>query len=65
LGWSSNFVGFESGQRKQSVKFLQNKVYNTTQLNTSPPTATHCPYILYVYGYFRKGGKGWGRSERR
>jgi hypothetical protein len=34
LGWCSNFVGSESGQ-KQSVKLLQNMVYNTTQ---HPPT---------------------------
>jgi hypothetical protein len=48
LGWGSNFVGSESGQ-KQSVKLLQNMA--TTQLN--PPT--HCLYILYVY--FGKGGR--------
>jgi hypothetical protein len=29
LGWCSNFVGSKSGQ-KQSVKLLQNMVYNTT-----------------------------------
>jgi hypothetical protein len=44
----------ESGQ-KQSVKLLQNMVYNTTQ-HHHPPTATHCMYLLYVY--LGKGGKG-------
>ncbi len=34
LGWCSNFVGSKSGQT-QSVKLLQNTVYNTTQ---HPPT---------------------------
>jgi hypothetical protein len=58
-GWGSKFVGSESGQ-KQSVKFLQNMVYNTTQ-HLPPPKATHCLYILYVY--FGKG-EGWGRLER-
>jgi hypothetical protein len=29
FGWGSNFVGFES--QKQSVKLLQNMVYNTSQ----------------------------------
>ncbi len=32
--WSSNFVGSESGQ-KQSVKLLQNLVFNTTQHHTT------------------------------
>jgi hypothetical protein len=42
LGWCSNFVGSESGQ-KQSVKLLQNMVYNTTQ--ASPPQPhTVCKY---------------------
>jgi hypothetical protein len=54
-------LGSESGQR-QSVKLLQNMVYNTTQHPHPLPTATRCLYILYVY--FRKGG-GTGRSERR
>jgi hypothetical protein len=42
LGWSSNFVG--SGQ-KQSVKFLQNMVTNTTQHPPSPPPS----HTLSVY----------------
>jgi hypothetical protein len=45
LGWSSNFVGSESGQI-QSVKLLQNMVSNTTQ-HPQPLPATHRLYILY------------------
>ncbi len=44
----SNFVGSESGQ-KQSVKLLQNMVYNTTQhplTLTLTPTTTHSLYVL-------------------
>jgi hypothetical protein len=52
LGWCSNFVGSESGH-KQSVKLLQNMVYNTPQL---PPHR----HILYVYF-----GKGGGMGEVR
>ncbi len=58
LGWCSNFVGSESGQ-KESVKLLQNMVYNTAQ-HPPPPTATHCFYILYVYF-----GKAQGVGEVR
>jgi hypothetical protein len=36
LGWFSNFVGSESGQ-KQSVKLLQDMVYDTTQHPRPPP----------------------------
>ncbi len=43
LGWCSNFVGSESGQ-KQSVKLLQNMVYSTIQ--HPPPSHTHC-LIIY------------------
>jgi hypothetical protein len=42
LGWCSNFVGSESGQ-KQSVKLLQNMVYSTIQ---HPRPQSH---TLYVY----------------
>jgi hypothetical protein len=55
FGWCSNFVGSEFGQ-KQSVKLLQNMVYNTPQHPPPPPTVTHCLW---------EGGEGWGRSERR
>jgi hypothetical protein len=46
LGWRSNFVGSESGQ-KQSDKLLHNMVYNKTQDShpLPPPTATQCLYI--------------------
>jgi hypothetical protein len=54
LGWCSNFIGSETGQ-KQSVK--QNMVYNTTQ--HPPLTVTHCLFILYVYV-----GKGGGVREK-
>ncbi len=39
LGWSSNFVGSESGQI-QSVKLLQNIVSNKTQHPQPPPSHT-------------------------
>jgi hypothetical protein len=58
LGWSSNFVGSESG-RKQSVKKNSCRIWFTftTQRNTPhPSTATHC---LYLYVYFgKRGGVG-------
>jgi hypothetical protein len=43
LGWSSNFVGSESGQI-QSVKLLQNKVSNRTQ--QPPPRQPHTVYSV-------------------
>ncbi len=57
LGWCSNFVGSESGQ-KQSVKLQQNMVYSTIQ--HPHPSHTHCPYIQCTFSL----GRG-GRSERR
>jgi hypothetical protein len=60
LGWCSNFVGPESGQ-KQSVKLLQNMVYNTTQhphlLPPQPPTV--CIYCAFL------GRGGGGQREGR
>jgi hypothetical protein len=50
LGWCSNFVGCESGQ-KQSVELLQNMVYNTTQ---HPPTP-----------HSHRGRGGGGQREGR
>ncbi len=47
LEWLINFVGYEFGQ-KQSVKRLQNMVYNTTQHPPPllpPPPATHYLHI--------------------
>jgi hypothetical protein len=55
LGWSSNFVGFDSGQI-QSAKLLKNMA---SGLNTPiPPSHTHCQYILYF-----DTGKGGGGDE--
>jgi hypothetical protein len=53
LGWCSNFVGSESGQ-KQSVKLLHNMVSNTTN-NPHPLPATYCLYILY-FDFWKGGG---------
>jgi hypothetical protein len=56
LGWSSNFIGSESGQ---GVKLMQIMVSNRTQ---HPPThflAAHCLYILYF-----DTGKGGGVNQR-
>jgi hypothetical protein len=55
LGWCSNFVGSESGQ-KQSVKLLQNMVYNTTQHLTPPPPS----HTLSVYSLLWEGGRDGG-----
>jgi hypothetical protein len=51
LGWCSNFVGPESSQ-KQSVKLLQNMVYNTTQ---RPPPHSQT-LSLYTVGLLWEGG---------
>jgi hypothetical protein len=60
LGWCSNFVDSESGQ-KQSVKLLQN-LCSTTQVNT-PLTSPHS-HTLSVYTvqciYLGKEGRGGG-----
>jgi hypothetical protein len=63
LGWCSNFIGSESYQ-KQSVKLLQNMVYNTTQHLHPPPPQPHTVCILYVY-FGRGGGGGGGQREGR
>ncbi len=59
LGWSSNFVGSESGQI-QSVKLL-------TRLNTPQPLpATHGLYMLYFdTGKGKGGGESWTREKVR
>jgi hypothetical protein len=61
LGWFSNFVGSESGQ-KQSIKLLQNMVYKTTQ---HPPPHSHTLSVKLniLYVYFGKGG--WGGGGQR
>jgi hypothetical protein len=53
LGWSSNFVGSESGQI-QSVKLLQNMVSNRTQQSTRPPPASYT-LSIYCILYFDTG----------
>jgi len=57
LGWSSNFVGSESGQ-KQSVKLLQNMASNTTQYPPPPPSHT---LSVYTVRSLWEGGVWWGR----
>jgi hypothetical protein len=53
LGWWSNLVGPESGQ-KQSVKFLQNMVNSTIH---PPPPQTHIVCIYCTFSLERGGGK--------
>jgi hypothetical protein len=61
-GWSSNFVGSESGQ-KQGDKLLQNMISNTTQHTPPLPLpATHCLYIIYFD--FGKGERGGEVNQR-
>ncbi len=67
LGWCSNFVGSESGQ-KQSVKLLQNMGYSTIQHPPRPQSHTLSVYMYctyYTVHLVREGGKGGLRSERR
>jgi hypothetical protein len=66
LGWCSNFVGSESGQ-KQSVKLTPAEYgltsYNTTQQPPPPHSHTLSLYtVLYVY--FGKGGRVGEVRER-
>jgi hypothetical protein len=58
LGWSSNFLGSESGQI-QSVKLLQNMVSN----RTPPPPLTY--WILYTYSHREGRSGGKDEPERR
>jgi hypothetical protein len=59
LGWCSNFVGSESGQ-KQSVKLLQNMVYRCTAQFNIPPPQSH---TLSVYSTFSLGKGGGGQRS--
>jgi hypothetical protein len=60
MGWCSNFVdGSESGQ-KQSIKLLQNMVYNITQ---QPPPHSHALSVNTVHLLWE--GRGLGGSEKR
>ncbi len=61
LGWCSNFLGSESGQ-KQSVKLLQNMVSNTAQ-HPLTPSQPHT-VCIYLYFYFGKGGGGGEVNQR-
>ncbi len=65
LGWCSNFVGSESGQ-KQSVKLLHNMVYNTTQHPPTPhPTVSHTLSVYTVRLLWEGGRGGGGQREGR
>ncbi len=54
-------VGSEPGQ-KQSVKFLQNMVYNT--IHPPPPSDTHCTVCIYCTFSLGRGGRGGQREDR-
>ncbi len=58
LEWSSNFVGFESGQ---SVKLLQNMVSNRTLHLPPPPSNTLSVYTVL----WHREGEGRVEPERR
>jgi hypothetical protein len=60
FGWSSNFVGSESGQI-QSIKLLQKIVSNRTPY---PPPLKHCILINSTVIHPKKG-VGGGRVEQR
>ncbi len=65
LGWCCDFVGSESGQ-KQSVKPLQNVVYNTTQHLKFPTPHSHTLSVytvLYIY-FGTVGGHREGRGPK-
>ncbi len=60
LGWWSNYVGSESGQ-KQSLKLLQNMVYSTIQHPPSPPPL---PQTVCIYCLVWEGGGGGEVREK-
>ncbi len=67
LGWCSNFVGSESGQ-KQSVKLLLCSTAQFTIPPPPPPPATHtvCIDCTFCLGRGeRGGGQGGGQREGR
>ncbi len=65
LGWCSNFVGSESGQ-KQSAKLLQNMVSSTTQHPPPPPPPPE-PNTVCIYCSLTlvRGRGGEGEPKRR
>jgi hypothetical protein len=63
LGWCSNFVGSESGQ-KQSIKLLQIMVSNTTQHPPQPPPS-HTLSVYTVLWLWEGGGVGVGEVNQR
>jgi hypothetical protein len=62
LGWSSNFVGSESGQI-ESVKLLLNILQHNSTPHPHP--VTHCLYLLYFDTVKGGMGGGGGELERR
>jgi hypothetical protein len=56
VGWQSNFVGSESGQKHSINKLLQNMVLNTTQ---HPPTSQ--PQTVRIYCTLTSGRGEGGR----
>jgi hypothetical protein len=63
LGWSSNFVGSESGQI-QSVKLLQNMVSNRTP-QLPPPPLRYTLYTVQIYSILIHTGKGGVGGENQ
>ncbi len=62
LGWSNNFVGYETG-RIQSVILLQNMVSNRTQHSTTP-SQPHTVCVQYTKLYYDTAG-GEGELNQR
>ena len=60
LGWSSNFVGSETGQI-QSVKLLENMVSNRTQ----HPHPLPCSHTLSAFFDTEKRGESWAKEKVR
>ena len=57
FGWCNNFVGSKSGQ-EQSVKLLQNMVYNTTQHPPTPHPHRHTLLSVYTVRLLWEGAEG-------
>jgi hypothetical protein len=57
FGWSSNFVGSESG-----VKLPQNTVWSPTGLDPPPPQSLT---VCTVFTYFDTGRGGGGEESKR